>query len=68
MKSFESLQNLPSSFGTSKVMLKTLVPTLRILKVKIQPLYLYYYDLIIIYMYKNKVILPLVRLIHEAGL
>ena len=51
MKSFESLQNLPSSFGTSKVMIKTLVPTLRILKVKIQPLYLYYYDLIIIYIY-----------------
>ena len=68
MKSFESLQNLPSSFGTSKVILKTLVPTLRILKVKIQPLYLYYYDLIIIYMYKNKVVLPLVCLIHEAGL
>ena len=27
MKSFESLQNLPSSFGTSKVLVKTLVPT-----------------------------------------
>ena len=65
-----SFKNLLSSFRICKVFTYEYFNcklALRILKVKIQPLY-FYYNFNYLDMYKMKPILPLVGLIHEAGL